>query len=155
MRKMILGGLWALLALLPSLTGAALAAPEELVPVGHTVGIDMCLQGVMVEGFSPVETADGKCSPASKAGLLPGDVITMVNGETVESAESFQRMAEHFDEKSITVTVARGGETLQHPLVHTEILAQVLVGQQLLPGQGLLHKGFRRSHGCIISFVRV
>ncbi len=113
MRKMILSGLSALLVLLPGLSGAALASPEELVPVGHTVGIDMCLQGVMVEGFSAVESAEGKCSPASRAGLLPGDVITRVNGKTVDSAAAFQRAAAGFDKNNVTLTVTRGGETLQ------------------------------------------
>jgi S1-C subfamily serine protease len=51
-------------------------------------------------------------SPAAEAGLEVGDVVTELNGETVESAQAFvQAIQELEPEAEITLTVQRGEET--------------------------------------------
>lgn len=54
---------------------------KYVIPCGTPFGIKLKSEGVMV-----IETA--KNSPAEKAGIKPGDVITAVNGTAVDSNES-------------------------------------------------------------------
>lgn len=50
-------------------------------------------------------------SPADRAGLRPGDVITTVGGEAVRSLEYFLgQLRRHQPGDRIGVTVVRGGE---------------------------------------------
>lgn len=71
---------------------AALAAPleaERLVPVGHTIGIKLFAEGVVVIGLAEVETDSGVSTPGADCGLKVGDVIEEANGRSVESSEQF------------------------------------------------------------------
>ena len=86
-RKRAAVGLALGLLLVCALPAEALAA-EELVPMGCAVGIELEAGGVMVAGFSQVETADGPKSPAEAAGLKVGDVITAVNGRETRDAQA-------------------------------------------------------------------
>lgn len=71
-----------------------------------------------VPAAGTVECAAGDpASPASQAGLLPGDTFVAVDGrEVAEWSELTANVAERPGE-SITVTVVRGGETLDLTLV--------------------------------------
>ena len=61
-------------------------------------------------GVLIVETVDG--SPASQAGLQPGDVIQAINGETVEESETVQRIVEEQNVGDrVTLTIERNGQT--------------------------------------------
>ncbi|HYB27277.1 MAG TPA: trypsin-like peptidase domain-containing protein [Solirubrobacteraceae bacterium] len=51
-------------------------------------------------------------SPAAKAGLKPGDIITAVNGQTVTSVNQFvATIANYAPGDTVTLTVNRGGST--------------------------------------------
>ena len=64
-------------------------------------------QGVIVAGYPPESR-----SPAQEAGILPGDIITAVNGTSVSSAEDMMACAEKLsDGESAEITVTRGEET--------------------------------------------
>lgn len=52
-------------------------------------------------------TSVGEDSPASKAGLKAGDVVTEVNGEKVEDAADFVRALNRKDEGEVTLTIIR------------------------------------------------
>jgi putative serine protease PepD len=53
-------------------------------------------------------------SPASRAGLEPGDLITAVDGQTISSTEEFiAKVAQASAGQTITLTVQRNGETKQ------------------------------------------
>ena len=100
--------LWA--ASLAGLQGPALAAGEAartLVPVGHTIGIKLFSEGVVVVGLAEVETGGGLSAPGAACGLqvgdvigdeltlqlrVEGDVIEEANGSAVESSEQFARL---------------------------------------------------------------
>lgn len=74
------------------LGGAAQAAAlpaERLVPVGHTIGIKLFAEGVVVIGLAEVETGSGVLTPGADCGLQVGDVIEAANGTEVESSEQF------------------------------------------------------------------
>ncbi|HUI73183.1 MAG TPA: Do family serine endopeptidase [Spirochaetia bacterium] len=58
-----------------------------------------------------------KSSPAAKAGLLPGDYITKVDGSVVRSADDLTQTVGRLDPgKSYTFTVVRAGEPLNVPV---------------------------------------
>jgi putative serine protease PepD len=56
-------------------------------------------------------------SPAEKAGLEPGDLITAINGSTVTSTDQFIARIDRFSPgNTVTLTVKRAGETKQIPV---------------------------------------
>lgn len=60
----------------------------KLYPGGTSVGIKLSTEGVLVVGFSDVETRGGtEGSPAKSAGLQLGDVLVKVNGKNIEGAK--------------------------------------------------------------------
>lgn len=60
--------------------------PIRLIPGGHSIGVVLHSQGVIVVGNSPVQTVDGQSvSPAKEAGITVGDVILSINGTPVDS----------------------------------------------------------------------
>ena len=63
-----------------------------LVPVGHTVGIKLFSDGVVVIGLAEVESTEGPSAPGAACGLQVGDVIEEANGSAVESSEQFARL---------------------------------------------------------------
>jgi Do/DeqQ family serine protease len=63
-------------------------------------------------GVLIVETVDG--SPASQAGLQPGDIIQEINGETVEESEEVQRIVEQQNVGDrVSLLIQRNGEPLE------------------------------------------
>lgn len=67
--------------------------PVAVVPGGHSIGILLHTQGVLVVGEAGVETPQGeKKYPARRAGLEVGDVILAVNGQEVKSEEDLADM---------------------------------------------------------------
>lgn len=60
--------------------------PVKLVPGGHSIGVVLRSQGVIIVGHSPVTGPDGQTrSPAKEAGVTVGDVILSINGVPVQS----------------------------------------------------------------------
>lgn len=84
-------------------------ADGTLIPVGETVGIQIKMEGVLVAGVTPVETAEGTVCPAESAGLKAGDVISAVNGQAVDNAASFIEAVEGCGDGAIELTVRRNG----------------------------------------------
>lgn len=84
-----LSGLLCAASLLGHPVQAAALEAEQLVPVGHTIGIKLFAEGVVVIGLAEVETGSGVLSPGAECGLQVGDVIEAANGRDVESSEQF------------------------------------------------------------------
>lgn len=60
--------------------------PLQLVPGGHSIGVVLHSQGVIVVGHSPVAVAEGQSvSPAKEAGITVGDVLLSINGIPAQS----------------------------------------------------------------------
>ena len=60
------------------------------------------------QGNAPVKSG----SPASQAGIQPGDLITAINGKTISSTDDFIATVDGYAPgDTITVTVNRGGQT--------------------------------------------
>ena len=84
-----LSGLLCAASLLGRPAQAAVLEADRLVPVGHTIGIKLFAEGVVVIGLAEVETGSGVLSPGAECGLQVGDVIEAANGKEVESSEQF------------------------------------------------------------------
>ena len=87
--------------------------PETLVPIGHTIGIKLFSEGVLVVGLSELESDDGTVTPAKDCGLQVGDLILQVNGTDVESTEHFQSLVQQAAGKAIKLQVRRNGRSMQ------------------------------------------
>ena len=103
---------------LQSLCGSASALDRRyLVPVGHTIGIKLFADGVVVIGLAEVETEQGLVAPGVACGLQVGDVIEEANGTEIESSEQFSGILQCGG--TVDLAVSRGGEDLMlsaHPV---------------------------------------
>ena len=111
-RAFFLSGLLCAASLM-GLQATALAADEAvrtLVPVGHTIGIKLFSEGVVVVGLAEVETGDGLSAPGAACGLKVGDVIEEANGSAVESSEQFAQMLQCGG--TVELAVSRDGADL-------------------------------------------
>lgn len=93
----------------PPARAAALEA-EQLIPVGHTIGIKLFSEGVVVIGLAEVDAGGAVYTPGADCGLQIGDVIEEANGREVESSEQFARLLQCGG--VVELAVARGNETL-------------------------------------------
>lgn len=89
------------------------ALPEELVPMGKTVGIKLFSDGVLVVGLGQVETAAGNCDPAKDCGLKAGDIITHINAQEVDTIEQVQTILRSSATGDLAITALRGGQEVE------------------------------------------
>lgn len=93
-------------------TSASAQKRPMLVPLGSAVGITMSTDGALVVGLS--STQGGKsASPAAVAGILPGDLITAVNGEKISSASELRAVLTGHGGETLTVSVRRGADSME------------------------------------------
>jgi len=113
-KRLLRGGAVCLLALalcgsvridsLAAAGGDGAASARMLVPVGHTVGIKLFSQGVLVVKMPERETPAGAC------GLRSGDVILRCGGTAVTSAEQFRSLLQACGEEATDLQVQRAGD---------------------------------------------
>ena len=106
----ILSGVFCLSALAGLQKTAAALETDTLVPVGHTIGIKLFSEGVIVIGLAEVDTAGGVSTPGMDCGLQVGDVIEEANGQTVESSEQFAQLIQSGG--AVALGVSRNGRDL-------------------------------------------
>ncbi|WP_110111554.1 SpoIVB peptidase [Bacillus sp. CGMCC 1.16541] len=56
----------------------------KVIPGGQSIGVKLNSRGVLVVGYHQVDTKEGKQSPGEIAGIQVGDMITKINGTTIE-----------------------------------------------------------------------
>ena len=95
----------------PAVTCAA--TERTLVPVGKTVGIKLFSHGVMVVRLSEVETQAGSISPAERCGLRVGDIITEMQGRSVNTIEEVEAVLRDADGAPLALQVSRNGKALR------------------------------------------
>ena len=92
------------------LVSAQAAEITSVIPIGHTVGIQMDADGVLVVRLDEVQTAQGAASPARDAGLAEGDMIVKVNGAPVSSNDEMQKQVALSAGQPIELELLRGGQ---------------------------------------------
>lgn len=85
----------------------AVSPEKRLIPGGQAVGIAMRTDGVLIVGVS--EVAEG-ISPARDAGLAAGDVIRVINGTTITTAEQLTELLNAAGETALHIAYQRAGE---------------------------------------------
>lgn len=100
------------------LTPAVLAAglPDSLIPMGKTVGINISCDGIMVVSLNEVNTAEGAVKPATDAGLVPGDIITHINADEIDTLDDFKTAIAKKPTETMTVRIKRDGQEMQFNL---------------------------------------
>ncbi|WP_122629079.1 SpoIVB peptidase [Lucifera butyrica] len=90
--------------------------PIKLIPGGHSIGVILHSQGVIVVGNSPVPTANGQYAmPAKEAGVSVGDVILSINGTPVHSDTQVAEIIDENGKKdhAVDLLIKRGNQKLQ------------------------------------------
>lgn len=85
--------------------------PMKLVPGGHSIGVVLHSQGVIVVGNSPILTDTGQSvTPAKDAGISVGDVILSINGVPVQSDAQVAEIIDNTgkEHNSVDMLVKRG-----------------------------------------------
>ncbi len=78
---------------------------------GMPFGIKMYTDGVLVVGFSDVDTAAGPCNPARIAGLKVGDVVLKVDGQSVSTNDQLRTLIEQTQGNAVDLLVRRDNLT--------------------------------------------
>jgi len=86
------------------------AHPDTVLPGGMTFGVRFACDGLVVVGFTEVETENGSCMPAYDAGLRINDRIFAVNGNRIHSTEEFVRAIENGG-SAVEIGYERDGES--------------------------------------------
>lgn len=90
----------------------AYAAPRYVTPLGYAVGIDVKTDGVLVVALSGAGGGESP-SPAAKAGIEAGDLITVMGGKEINCAGDFQTAAAELTGEPVNVSVSRQGQSLE------------------------------------------
>lgn len=96
---------------LAMLVSASAADVASLIPIGHTVGIQMQADGVLVVHLQDVETGNGASCPARDAGVCEGDLILRVNDAAVSSNDGLQKQVALSGGQPVELTLAREDST--------------------------------------------
>ena len=86
--------------------------PRQLIPVGHTVGVKMFSEGVLVVGLTTLDGTGSTASPAREGGVRTGDLILSVDGTEVESAQHLQQLVQQTEGEEMSLTLRRGQRQL-------------------------------------------
>ena len=81
---------------------------EKILVGGMPFGVKFYSEGIIIVGFSEIETESGTKTPAYDAGLRVNDVITHVNGKEVATSAELVKMIENAKEE-IEITYVRDG----------------------------------------------
>ncbi len=103
--------------IIPIKTVSVSVTPQKyVIPSGEPIGIKIYTQGVLVVGIGDVRTGNGKIlQPGKDAGILVGDRIVALNGDSVSTAEGFCAKINDSD-GSVTASVIRGSRKMDIPL---------------------------------------
>ena len=88
------------------------SAEEESVYVGgFPIGLSLYSDGLIVEDYKTIITANGNFLPAKDSGIMIGDLITHIDGIKVNTPQEFQD-AIGTEEKLLKITILRNNNSL-------------------------------------------
>lgn len=93
------------------LVSAQAAEISSLIPIGHTVGIQMSAEGVLVVRLDDVQTENGAICPARDAGVQEGDLIVGVNGEQISANDDLQKQIALSGGQPVELTLESDGSS--------------------------------------------
>ncbi|OEH85946.1 SpoIVB peptidase [Desulfuribacillus stibiiarsenatis] len=86
--------------------------PEtKLYPGGHSIGVKLKSEGVMVVGFYLIDGEDKKVSPGEQANIKVGDYILSINGEKVNDVSIISKFID--TDKPLEMEVRRNDRTFK------------------------------------------
>lgn len=102
-----------LLGIVPIKSVNVESVPEiKLYPGGQPVGIKLSTKGVLIVGFSDINTLSGKkSSPAAMAGVQIGDTLLKIDNKYVEDSKDLGNKINASKDKKIKLTLERNGKT--------------------------------------------
>lgn len=95
--------------LFPKAAATSTTEITSLIPIGHTVGIKMSAEGVLVVRLNEVKTPEGTACPAREAGLEEGDMILSISGVEVDSNDTLQKQIALSEGQAVEILVLRDG----------------------------------------------
>lgn len=95
-----------------SISALAIDIPKEVVPIGKSVGIKMLSNSAIVVKLSDINSSDGLIAPGIKAGIVPGDVITNVNGMTISTNEDLENIINNSNGNLCTLDIIRDSKPI-------------------------------------------
>ncbi|MCL1807417.1 MAG: SpoIVB peptidase [Oscillospiraceae bacterium] len=105
--------------LLPAPAAAAQDSglPDTVIPGGHTLGVKLQTDGLLVVGMAPVQTDGGTISPAQDAGLMSGDMITHIQNKPVSTIPELQALTAGLRGEATQISFLRNGRMLSTTLL--------------------------------------
>ncbi len=88
----------------------------RLIPCGNVFGVKFFTKGVLVINLSDIQTKSGTLSPAKQAGLKVGDIITSVDGQSINTVEELAKCVEQSKGNKMTVKYTRDGKEMSGEL---------------------------------------
>lgn len=91
-----------------------------LIPGGHSIGVLLRTDGVMVVGFSPViDDNEAAYFPAKEAGIEVGDLIVKVNGKEISTDDQVKEMVASWKPENGNITfIVKRNNVLQERKVY-------------------------------------
>lgn len=88
-------------------------SPARVIPGGHSIGVKLYTQGVLVVALADFTGIDGKThNPASEAGISVGDSIIKVNDTKVRDADHVIQLLSRCKGERIAIGIRRGKQDL-------------------------------------------
>jgi stage IV sporulation protein B len=96
----------------PALAAQSPELPDKVIPGGHTLGVKLYTDGLLVVGMAPVKTESGTVSPAETAGIKSGDMITHIQKKPVSTIPELQAITAGLRGEALEISYIRNGRLL-------------------------------------------
>lgn len=90
----------------------------RVMPGGQSIGVKLNTVGVLVVGHHQVQSEEGKVSPGETAGIKVGDIITEINGKTIDKMSDVGPFVQESGEsgKPMDIVLKRENEKIKTKL---------------------------------------
>ena len=91
---------------------AGTSSARALIPLGHTVGMKLFSDGLLVVHLSESTDGAGNVCPARACGIRTGDLLLELNDQDLKSTEQLQAALQKNGAQPVSLTVQRGARRL-------------------------------------------